>query len=760
MCTPDNLLEHKKAEEILQIGDGDTIDAETDTKNRNITDIIIINQNNEQNSNDDNLKSESNSANTEKPQTDDIISIADRFCDIEDSDVSEIDIKTEHKLDHKLDKYTARAEKLEKQIEKAEAKIPKKRVKRSKLVHDEQTGKEKRQISFADEKIEKADAKWNQGQSRTLSANTRRYVTGHASAIVHGKVAEAENMRGNTGLKAAHSGEKAVVKTYQTAKRVHRYVKNAPYRKLQHLKLKEAENKGKLAYQQLLKDKPELRKNSVSRMIQKRRIKNEYAKAFQAAQSGGTVEALGKIGAAIGVGAAAVSGDGKALAKMGSKVAFKKAAAVLFKAAAPFLFKLGLGALIIGAVLLLFTMCVSLIGTSTGYLLDGISYRADMDDITTHSVYMTRLEVDLKEKIIESADDVEGLHEFRFVLNSPSGDINIIFERILLEAGVGHPYFTPPVYAPPNFDPLVLLPFLSDITHNPFEIMAYLTAVYGDFDGYDINAILREIFEAAFTLEIVEGYEVRSMMVEAWYYELQDLGEWQDLGGWQDFGWFDPDFGWIPNWQWVSDWQWISDWQGVRAPPYEETMYYNWYYREVILSINSTISEVLQVRMDDDQREHHDILMESLGLRQFMGSPFAENWLGNMTSPFGYRFHPITRERQMHTGIDIAKPEGTPILSGAPGIVTFAGKMGSYGKTVIIEHHDAERGVGVRILYAHLADIGVVVDDEVRIGDIIGTVGQTGTATGLHLHMEISANERGGDWRRINPKFFTQPYQS
>ena len=673
--------------------------------------------------------------------------------------------KDDIKIDKNIDRYTAEAAKLEKKINKAEKKIPKKKVKKSKLVHNEQTGEKKRQISFSDEKVAQADAKWNQGQSKTLAANSGRYVTGHASAFVHGKVSESENLTGNTGLKAAHTGEKALVKTYQTASRVHRYAKNAPYRKLQHLKLKEAQNKGKLAYNQLLKDKPELRKkaNTVTRLIQKRRIKREYAQAFRAAQGGGKMGALGKVGIAVGAGAAALSGDGKGLAKMGVKlglqIAMKKMGAALVKAAAPILLKIGAFVLIIAAILLLFTMCASLIGTGTAYLLDAISYQADMDEITEYSVYMTQMEVELKEEIMEAATDLEGLHEFRFVLNTPSGETVVIFEGTLITPGVGHPYNTPPVYAPPSFDPTVLLPFLTDITHNPFEVMAYLTAVYGDFEGYDIKAILREVFETAFTLEIVAGYEIRSMMVEAWHYELQDLGGYQDMGGWQDLGGFVGNT-WVSNWQLVSDWQWVSDWQNVRVPPFEELMNYNRYYREVKLTVNMTISQVIQDRMNADQQEHYDILMESLGLRQFVGSPFENNWLPNMTSPFGYRFHPISLTREKHTGIDIAMPQGTPILSGVPGIVTFAGDMGGYGNTVIIEYVDEESGVGVRLLYAHMHEINVSVGAVLEMGDVIGTVGTTGVSTGNHLHMEVSINEDGGAWRRLNPLLFVQPYVS
>jgi len=164
--------------------------------------------------------------------------------------------------------------------------------------------------------------------------------------------------------------------------------------------------------------------------------------------------------------------------------------------------------------------------------------------------------------------------------------------------------------------------------------------------------------------------------------------------------------------------------------------------------------------MDDNQREHYDAIMDTLGLRQFVGSPFPNNWLPNMTSPFGYRFHPITQQRAMHTGIDIGKPEGTPIQSGAPGTVTFAGDMGGYGNTVIIEYFDEERGVGVRLLYAHLHEIHVTVGDTLEMGEILGTVGSTGTSTGNHLHMEVSINENGGAWRFLNPLFFVEPFTS
>jgi hypothetical protein len=368
------------------------------------------------------------------------------------------------------------------------------------------------------------------------------------------------------------------------------------------------------------------------------------------------------------------------------------------------------------------------------------------DEPTAHLDIET--EVELKEKIIEAAGDLNGLHEFRFVIKNPGGgSTNATFEGTLVTPGRGHPYFESPVYDPPAFDPLLLLPYLSDISHNPFEVMAYLTALYGDFTDHDIEDILRDIFETAFSLEITESFEVRTDTVEAWYYESRDLGSMQDLGGYVDG-------------VWVEDWQWVSDWQEVRVEPFEEDMEYNWHCREVVLTINSTVGDVLLDRMDDEQQERYILIMESHGLRQFVGSPFEDNWLGFVSSIYGYRFHPVTLEREMHTGIDIAKPEGTPVMCGAKGTVTFAGDKGSYGNTVIIEYTDDKSGLGIRLSYAHLAAINVSAGDVPAAGDIIGTVGQTGTATGAHLHMEISINENGGEWKTIDPIYFTEPYPS
>lgn len=94
----------------------------------------------------------------------------------------------------------------------------------------------------------------------------------------------------------------------------------------------------------------------------------------------------------------------------------------------------------------------------------------------------------------------------------------------------------------------------------------------------------------------------------------------------------------------------------------------------------------------------------------------------------------------MHEGIDIPYVEGAPVRVTAPGIVTFAGWAGGYGNMVEVAH-----GGGVVTRYAHLSRIYVVQSAAVRLGESIGQVGSTGSATGPHLHYEVRINGKAVD---------------
>lgn len=101
-----------------------------------------------------------------------------------------------------------------------------------------------------------------------------------------------------------------------------------------------------------------------------------------------------------------------------------------------------------------------------------------------------------------------------------------------------------------------------------------------------------------------------------------------------------------------------------------------------------------------------------------------------VTSSFGPRV--LNGENEFHAGLDVAGPRGTPVLAADGGTVTYADWMGTAGRAVIIQHTG-----GYETRYYHLNSIIVSAGQEVKQGDLIGTVGSTGKSTGNHLHFEV-----------------------
>jgi len=106
-----------------------------------------------------------------------------------------------------------------------------------------------------------------------------------------------------------------------------------------------------------------------------------------------------------------------------------------------------------------------------------------------------------------------------------------------------------------------------------------------------------------------------------------------------------------------------------------------------------------------------------------------------LSSPFGYRTHPISGRVKKHTGIDLASWTGAKIFAADSGTVIHSGWLGGYGYCVMIDHHN-----GYVTVYGHCSKLLVDVGDNVRRGDYIAQVGSTGASTGPHLHFEVRRN--------------------
>lgn len=228
---------------------------------------------------------------------------------------------------------------------------------------------------------------------------------------------------------------------------------------------------------------------------------------------------------------------------------------------------------------------------------------------------------------------------------------------------------------------------IGEISHNPYELLGYLSTAFNAFTFAGVQSEIDRIFSEQYTL-------TREVIVETRY---------------DDDG----------------------------AP-------YDWYVLQTTLTVRP-LSAVAQSHLSPgEQTDRYGVYMQTYGNRQAFGNPFDFSWLGNVSSGYGWRVHPISGEKSLHRGIDLAVAQGTPILAVQDGRVVSAGDAGSYGLCVVIEDDK-----GYQSRYAHCSSLNVSAGQEVERGDVIAAVGSTGNSTGPHLHLEVMLN---GEY--LNPYFF------
>jgi murein DD-endopeptidase MepM/ murein hydrolase activator NlpD len=299
-------------------------------------------------------------------------------------------------------------------------------------------------------------------------------------------------------------------------------------------------------------------------------------------------------------------------------------------------------------ILLLLFCLMSLIGAFGGMGSGGLggiltaSYLAEDADIDNAELIYTEWETDLQTQIANAESAHSGYDEYRY--------------------NVG------------------------EISHNPYELMAYLTVKYQNFTFSAVQGELAALFNEQYSLTFTPS-------IETLYADPNDTNEDGD---------YEP---------------------------------YSWRVMTVTLTARS-FSDVTLSHLSGEDYAHYALLLQTKGARQYLANPFGDiNWLPYVSSYYGYRIHPISGAKDLHRGVDIAMPQGTPIMAGQDGTATFAGYSGDYGNVVIIEDDK-----GLVSKYAHCDTIGVSVGQTVKIGDVIATVGSTGNSTGPHLHLEILKN--------------------
>lgn len=232
---------------------------------------------------------------------------------------------------------------------------------------------------------------------------------------------------------------------------------------------------------------------------------------------------------------------------------------------------------------------------------------------------------------------------------------------------------------------------IGEIGHNPYELMGYLSAAFDAFTYAQVEAELHRLFGLQYTLTREEIVEIRT-------YTDEDGDEHE----------------------------------------------YEWYVLQTTLTVRPLSDIIAGSLAPGDQTDRYGVYMQTYGNRQCYGNPFDFAWLGYVTSPYGYRVHPITGVKDLHRGMDIGAANGTPIKAIQDGRVVSAGDAGDYGLCVVIEGED-----GYQSRYAHCSSLSVSAGQEVKRGDVIAAVGSTGNSTGPHLHLEVTHN---GEY--LNPYYF------
>ncbi|MCV6625701.1 MAG: M23 family metallopeptidase [Cellvibrionaceae bacterium] len=158
---------------------------------------------------------------------------------------------------------------------------------------------------------------------------------------------------------------------------------------------------------------------------------------------------------------------------------------------------------------------------------------------------------------------------------------------------------------------------------------------------------------------------------------------------------------------------------------------------EFIEAINGLTAQI------EDREQQLEILDALLAKRKvekdifLAGRPVAKGW---MSSRYGRRTDPFNGKIAWHNGVDFAGKMGSPIISVAAGVITWAGERSGYGKLVEINH-----GEGFSTRYAHNSEIKVKVGDVVKKGHQIAAMGSSGRSTGPHVHFEVYKNGRAVD---------------
>lgn len=247
------------------------------------------------------------------------------------------------------------------------------------------------------------------------------------------------------------------------------------------------------------------------------------------------------------------------------------------------------------------------------------------------------------------------------------------------------------------------------IGHDSQMLIAYLTAKFGEFTEVDASNEFSRIFDLHYDYRLVEKIETRYRTVTH-----------------------------------TS----VNPTTGETSTTTSQKAY-DWYILKINLD-TSDLNQIFIAQLNEDDKDFYEALISSKGNFISFPSPIKEDWQNAVSSLFGYRLDPISKEVTFHAGIDIAKLTGTELVSIIDGKVIQTGyDANGYGHYIVVEEERSKQTV----LYGHCNSLIVIAGEEVKLGQKIATIGSSGKSTGPHVHLEI----RDSSGNKLNPYFYLSP---
>ena len=500
------------------------------------------------------------------------------------------------------------------------------------------------------------------------------------AGMMHGKVAEAE--RENSAVEGAHKSEQKAENAYRFVKRQHRGKAQRRREKLAKLEKKQFRKEVDFRYQKFLEENPELSEKTLKKQMQKRLQKRRIRREYAKAKRAGRA---GK-----GAGQTAAKGADRA-----AKAVRKSAEFVASHA--PVLVGFGALALLLVVLMSSFSSCGALFSEGMSAIMAG-SYQSEPKEIDAADLAFSKLELELQKEINSVETDYPGYDEYRYNLDA--------------------------------------------VGHDPFALISYLSAVHTEFTVADVQGELESLFDEMYALDINPTEETRTRIVTKTGTRTVTKTGTRTVTKTGTRTVTDPDTGEETEEEYEYEEDEEYEYEEEEEYEYEEEEEYTVSILEVTLTVKD-LGVVAAGRMDADQKEVYALYNETHGLLQRFYTPLDLYWYNYVSSYYGWRIHPATGAEQLHRGLDIAVPVGTPVLAAMDGTVTTAAYDSYYGNYVVIEDD------GYCTKYAHMDTLSVRAGQTVTHGTKIGTMGNTGSSAGSHLHIECLFN---GEY--FNPLFY------